>query len=268
MARRVITTGESKDKVASSTVLKALNVLHVLSELCDQQLDGASVSQISRLSNESPSSVCKHLAAFQKMGLVEQDSHTERYRIGVYSLRLAAIAQKTLNVRDIAAPYLKKIADQFGETVHLVVRDGHQVVYVDKVESSKTIRMHSQIGLRNPMYCTGVGKAILAFSPLSLVDEIAADGFTAYTPSTLVTREDLLRDLEQIRRRGYSIDDGEHESDVRCAAAPIFNHLNEPVASLSISGPKWRINDSLLQEFGLTVHDVALHISRGLGCVQ
>jgi DNA-binding IclR family transcriptional regulator len=265
MVRRLAVAAEGKDKVASSTVIKALHVFHVLSEICDTQSEGASVTEISRLSKENPSSVCKHLAAFQQVGLVEQESLTKRYRIGVYSLRLAAIALKTINIRDITAPFLRKIADQFGETVHLVVRDGLRVVYIDKVESSKTIRMHSQVGFRNPMYCTGVGKAILAYSPVSLVDDVIAEGLVPFTSNTLITSGALLKDLEKIRQRGYSIDDGEHEPDVRCAAAPILNHLKEPIASFSVSGPKWRLADIELNEIGLTVRDYALEISKKLG---
>jgi len=255
----------NKEKVASSTVVKALNVLHHLADICETKPEGASVSEISRKAQENPSTVCKHLAAFQKIGLVEQDSLTDRYRIGVYSLRLASIALKTLNIRDIASPYLHKLAGQVGETVHLVVRDGLRVVYIDKVESPKTIRMHSQIGLRNPMYCTGVGKAILAFSPMPLVEAVIAEGLVPFTANTLVTRSALIADLEKVRQRGYAIDDGEHEIEVRCVAAPIFNHLKEPAASFSISGPRWRIVDQRLEEYGELVRNFSMQISARLG---
>ncbi|TDG00612.1 IclR family transcriptional regulator [Paenibacillus piri] len=265
MTRRIAQAGKNKEKVASSTVVKALHVLHILADICETQTSGASVSEISRLAEENPSSVCKHLAAFQRIGLVEQDSLTERYRIGMYSLRLAAIALKTLNIRDIASPLLRKLADQVGETVHLVVRDGLRVVYIDKVESPKTIRMHSQIGLRNPMYCTGVGKAILAFSPKPLLEAVIAEGLMPFTTHTLATRGALLDDLETIKQRGYAIDDGEHELEVRCAAAPIFNHLKEPAASFSVSGPKWRMDDDRLKEIGEMVRNVSIEISAKLG---
>jgi IclR family KDG regulon transcriptional repressor len=265
MPRRNHSYNRVHEKIASSTVVKALNVLDVLANLCDQQPAGASVSEIARQSGENPSSICKHLAAFQQIGLVEQDSHTERYRIGTYSLRLASLTLKTLNIRDISAPYLRQIADQTGETVHLVIRDGLRVVYIDKVESSKTIRMHSQIGLRNPMYCTGVGKAILAYSPLALVDAVLAEGTISFTDHTLTSREALLKDLDKIRERGFAIDDGEHEAEVRCSAAPILNHLKEPIASFSVSGPKWRLSDEKLEEIGKMVHDTALEISNRLG---
>ncbi|UVI33250.1 IclR family transcriptional regulator [Paenibacillus spongiae] len=266
MTRRVLTKS-SKDKVASSTVVKALHVLESLADLCDSSAEGASVSKISQRSGESPSSVCKHLAAFQQYGLVEQDPRSELYRIGIYALRLSSLALKPMSIRETVSPYLRKIADRVGETIHLVIRDGLRVVYIDKVESSKTVRMHSEIGLRNPMYCTGVGKAILAYSPISLVEAVAAEGFTPFTPQTLISRGALLEDLELIRSRGYAIDNCEHESEVRCVAAPILNHLKEPIASFSVSCPKWRLPHERVVEIGEMIRDVSAEISARFGYI-
>jgi DNA-binding IclR family transcriptional regulator len=267
MPRHVQSVRPHQSKVASSTVVKALAVLNTLADICEEQSKGASVSEISMRSEESPSSVCKHLAAFQQIGLVEQDYVTERYHIGMYALRLATLAMKELSIREIAAPYLRKVADRVGETVHLVARDGMRVVYIDKVESPKTIRMHSEIGLRNPMYCTGVGKAILAYSPMSLVEAVIAEGMIPHTPNTITSRHALLNDLDQIRVRGYAIDDVEHEPEVRCVAAPILNHLNEPLGSFSISCPKWRLPDERIAEYGGLIKEVSEEISRRFGYI-
>jgi DNA-binding IclR family transcriptional regulator len=259
---------QAKDKIASSTVIKALHVLNTVADLCELQTQGASVKEISVHSGENPSSVCKHLAAFQQIGLVDQDDKTERYRIGIYSLRLATLALKQLSIRDITSPYLRRIADRLGETVHLVIRDGLRVVYIDKVESPKTIRMHSEIGLRNPMFCTGVGKAILAYSPISLVDAVIEEGLTPYTANTLTSRGALLEDLELIKMRGYSIDNCEHETEVRCIAATILNHLEEPIASFSVSCPKWRLPDERIEEVGVLIKEISLEISKKFGYLQ
>jgi IclR family acetate operon transcriptional repressor len=268
MGRRNPSTQDISSKVASSTVVKALHVLEQLAILCDTNPQGASVSEIAKRSGESPSSVCKHLAAFQQSSLVEQDAISERYRIGIYSLRLASLSLKTMNIREIASTHIQKLADLAGETVHLVIRDGLRVVYIDKVESSKTIRMHSQIGLRNPMYCTGVGKAILAFSPAALTDAVISEGLLSFTPQTLSTPGTLKADLEQIIVRGFAIDNCEHEPEVRCVAAPIFNHLKEPVASISISAPKWRMLDDRIEASGEWIRDTALAISHRLGYIR
>jgi IclR family acetate operon transcriptional repressor len=265
VAQKRQSTNDPHQKTASSTVVKALHVLEQLAELCDANPQGASVSEIARLSGDHPSSVCKHLAAFQQYGLVEQDEATSRYRVGSYSLRLASVALKTMNIRDRAAPSLRKLAELSGETIHLVIRDGLRVVYIDKVESSKTIRMHSQVGLRNPMYCTGVGKALLAYSPSALTDAVIAEGLVPFTRHTLSTPGTLLSDLEQIRLRGYSIDNGEHETEVRCVAAAVFNHLKEPAAAISISGPEWRMTEERITPAGELIRETALELSAKLG---
>jgi DNA-binding IclR family transcriptional regulator len=256
------------ERVASSTVVKAMYVLQALTTLNRLNPDGASVNEISQGSGESPSSVCKHLAALQQFGLVEQDSRTDNYRIGTFPLLLASIVLDRMDIRTIAAPYLKQLSEQAGETVHLVILDGSHVVYIDKVESVRTIRMHSQIGLRNPLYCTGVGKAILAYSPDALVTQVCKEPFIRFTATTLYTKPLLLEELAAIRARGFAIDNGEHESDVRCAAAPIFNHRNEAIAAISVSGPETRMDESMLADAGRWVRATAQEISIKLGAVD
>lgn len=260
-----LTLKDPHAKTAASTVVKALHVLDVLTALNDQNPDGASVSEISKHSAESPSNVCKYLAAFQQAGLVDQDSVTERYYIGVAALRLGSTVLKRINIRDICSPFLKKLAAQTGETIHLVIRDGLRVVYIDKVESSKTIRMHSQIGSRTPMYCTGVGKALLAYSPDSLTEAVIAEGLVAMTENTLTSRDTLLEEIKLIRERGYAIDNGEHEPDVRCVAAPLFDHSERAIASISVSAPKWRMPADRIQDTGELLRQTSAEISRQLG---
>lgn len=252
-------------KAVSSTVVKALHVLQALGEINRLRPEGASVSEIAKRSGEHASSVCKHLAAFQQFGMVDQDEATDRYRIGTYPLQLASIVMNRIDLREIAAPFLRRLVEQTGETVHLVIRDGIRVVYIDKVESPRAIRMHSQVGWANPLYCTGVGKAILAHSPESLLDRALAEPPVRFTDTTLTERQPLADDLTAVRRRGYAIDNGEHAADVRCAAAPIFNHLGEPVAAVSVAGPEWRLNGTALQEAGEFVRAAAADISIRLG---
>jgi DNA-binding IclR family transcriptional regulator len=253
------------EKTASSTVLKALRVLNVLADLNEANPEGASVSEIARSSGEHASSVCKYLAAFQQEGLVDQDPHTDRYRIGPAALKYASIVMKHFRLREFASPYLRKLSELTGETVHLVVRRGTKVVYIDKVESPKRIRMHSEIGMHNPLYCTGVGKSLLAFSPPALVDEVVAEGLHPFTPRTITTRERLLEELAKIRKQGYAVDDEEHEPDVFCVAAPIFDHRDEPIASISITVPKWRLNEERVAEMAKLVVEATADISRELG---
>lgn len=256
------------DKVSSSTVVKALRVLDSVLTLSQDTKAGVSVSELARHSGEHASSICKHLAAFEQFGLIQQDPQTERYAIGNYALRLADTVLKHLDLRQASKGTLQKLVDQSGETVHLVIRDGLRVVYIEKYESTKAIRMHSELAARNPLYCTGVGKVILAFSPPALLEAVIQEGLPRFTEHTLTTASDLQTDLALIRSRGYAIDLEEHENDVHCVAAPIYNHQGYVVGAISIAGPKWRMTLEQLTEFGHQVKSAAAVISQQIGYVK
>ena len=131
---------------------------------------------------------------------------------------------------------------QVGETVHLSVLQKTSVVYLDKVEPNRRVCMSSKIGTTNPVYCTSMGKAMLAFQPDDVIEQIIAKiRFVRYTPKTICTTEGLLKALERVRRRGYAIDDEEIELGVRCIGAPIFNENHRAIAAVSVSGPASRI---------------------------
>jgi DNA-binding IclR family transcriptional regulator len=116
------------------------------------------------------------------------------------------------------------------------------IVYLDKVEPNRRVCMSTKTGTSNPVYCTSMGKAMLAFQPKETVEQIAAKiRFVTYTPKTIGSREALLVALEKIRRRGYAIDDEEIELGVRCVGAPIFNENRRAIAAISVSGPISRI---------------------------
>lgn len=128
------------------------------------------------------------------------------------------------------------------ETGHLCVMQGDAVVYLDKIAPSRSVCMTSRIGKTNPVHCTSVGKALLAFSSSELQKKILTDiKYERLTPKTHANRKALLRDLEAIRRRGYAIDDEEIEEGVRCIGAPILNAEGQPVAAISLSGPTFRM---------------------------
>jgi DNA-binding IclR family transcriptional regulator len=170
-----------------------------------------------------------------------------------------------LDLRQEAKPVLAEIGDATGETCHLAIRDGRQIVYIEKLESTQPVRMHSWIGATNPMYCTGVGKAILAFSDESVQSQVLADDLVKRTANTITEPEALREELATIRQRGFSIDNEENERSIRCAAAPVFDHTGQVVAGLSVSGPTYRLPDERLQEVGKVVMEVGLRLSTSLG---
>jgi IclR family transcriptional regulator, acetate operon repressor len=251
------------DRNNSLSVRRALSVLEYLA--LDSDARGRSLSELARGVALNKSTLVRLLAPLRDHGLVEQETDTERYRLGPKTLFWAQAYLAHLDLRSIAAPILYQLMVATRETVHLVVYDHGEVIYIDKVESPNKIRMFSQIGLRMPAYCTAVGKAFLAYLPETAFDEVAAKGLLRRTPNTLSTPQDLRVDLERIRQRGFSIDDIENEDEVRCVGAPIFDYAGSVVAAISISGPATRVTHELVPELGRQVKGAAEQISQRLG---
>jgi DNA-binding IclR family transcriptional regulator len=129
---------------------------------------------------------------------------------------------KNLDIRSIAAPYIRRLGEQTQQTIHLAALEGGEVFYIDKYEAQKTIRMYSRLGVTAPLYCTGVAKAIVAHPPLKERLELARQlEYLRYTAQTIGGPEEYLADLEKVRERGYALDDREHEDYIHCVAVPV-----------------------------------------------
>lgn len=174
-------------------------------------------------------------------GLVSVRSD-QTYELGLRMLSLASKSWSRNQFRDIAGPVIRKLHEQTGETIHLGVLRGAEVIYLDKVESRQAVRMYSQIGNASPAYCTGVGKAALSTKTNDKVRGLLADvTFTAFTPGTLTSIESLLIELNQIRNDGYGFDREEHEPGIHCIAAPVASKDGRLIAGISITAPAFRV---------------------------
>jgi len=148
----------------------------------------------------------------------------------------------------------------------LVVPNGGEVVYIEKLEGNETLRMHSQVGKRAPMHCTGVGKVILAYLPDNIVKKIVKEkGLPKITIHTIDNEKALILELEKIRKQGYGFDLEENEIGISCIAAPIFNHNGDITAALSISGPTLRMTDEKMENLRETIVKTCSQISKRLG---
>lgn len=182
-------------------------------------------------------------------GLVEARPDNT-YGLGVRLLKLAARSWSDSQFRLIAEPHLIQLHKDTGETVHLGILQGIEVIYLDKVESKMSVRMHSQIGKASPCYCTGVGKAALSALPLERASELAAQiQYVRHTPHTITDAQGLLAELETIRRTGISYDSEEHETGIHCIAAPIYSSDRSLVAGLSVTAPTYRVHREQLDEW-------------------
>ena len=216
---------------------RAVSVLEVLGE-SDAPL---SLAEICHRMGLHKSTAHRSLMVLERSALIER-TQENRFRLGLKLYELGNRAVEQIDLRARVQPYFRRLAAQVGETVHLSVLQKTSVVYLDKVEPNRRVCMSSKIGTSNPVYCTSMGKAMLAFQPIETIEQIAAKiRFVRYTPKTLCTREALLKALERVRRRGYAIDDEEIEVGVRCVGAPIFDENRYPIAAVSVSGPSARI---------------------------
>jgi DNA-binding IclR family transcriptional regulator len=225
---------------------RGLRLLEILA--CHSQ--GLSLSDVARKTGLAKSSAHRLLKTLILNGYVRQDSSITDYYFA--SLKLLTLASKLIQDTDLTAlarPHLEWLAKTTGETAHLVLLDHDSAVYVGKVESPNPIRMYSQIGHRAPLHCTGVGKAILAYLP----DEQQAAALNGqvqrYTANTLTDPDALRAHLRQIRAQGYAIDNGEHEDNVRCIAAPLFARTGRVVGAVSIAAVSYRVDLPTLESW-------------------
>ncbi len=184
------------------------------------------------------------------MGYVFQEPSTHKYRL---SFKICGIANQVLNNIDIARvvrPYLRELVNLTGETVHLVQLEGMKAVYIDKIESTtNSIRLVSQLGKELPLYCSGVGKALLADMTEEKVAKIWEDSeIVKLTPYTIVTYKGLQKELDKVRRTGYAIDNEENEEGIRCVAASLGAEGERSEYAFSLSAPIYRMDEKRVKE--------------------
>jgi IclR family KDG regulon transcriptional repressor len=244
----------------SQTVEKALRILEALGE------GEARLVDLSARLGEHKSTVQRLLATLEAGGFVQQDQGSRRYSLGLKVLQLASEVLMNLDLREAAQEDLYELNDLTGETIHLGIYDKMQVVYIDKRESTYPIRMYSRVGARADCYCTGVGKALIAFLPERELERYLENvTFTRYTPRTITSVERLREEIARIRDRGYARDEQEHEEGVRCVAAPIFGFDGTVVGSVSVAAPAFRKSAEELEALAPAVIEAASRISANLG---
>lgn len=248
-------------QVVVKPVLNAIRILEILG-----REEGLGVTQISQLLELPKSSVHDILTTLYNEGLVEKDCDRNHYSLGLKLFELGNMARANLELRRIATPFLRSLNEELDETVHLTILDGWEVLYIECFESAKQLRTYSVIGVRAPLHCTAVGKAILAFFTETQVSEmISAMGLPRFTENTITDRQRLDAELAEICRCGYAVDNAEHEDGVRCVGAPIHNHEAQVVASISVSGPSQRMIPEKDEEVGSLLISKTTEISRRLG---
>jgi len=228
-----------------------------------------SITAIAQHVNLHKSTVHRILGTLIQLGYIRQNPTNSHYELTVKLFELGSSAIKHSDLVTLAHPYLESLRDLSGEVVHLVLPDQHDIIYVDKVESTQTLRMHSFIGRRSPMYCTAVGKAILATRSDEQL-KIFWESITPEprTPKTLTNFTDFQNEITRIRRVGFSYDNEEHEIGIRCIAFGIRNYAGDTIGAISISGPVQRMTDEHIATLIPTLETVKYELSRSLGYME
>jgi DNA-binding IclR family transcriptional regulator len=244
---------------------RAIRVLFLLSDAKPRTLN-----EISEEISLSPSTTFRLLSTLTYHRFVKRDEKTASYRLGLACLTLARGFQDSNDLRTVALPELEILRDITKETVHLAILDNMEVIYIEKLPGLHAIGlMSSRVGGRSPIHCTGLGKMFLAnLKPEQVLAYIKSNGLPGFTDTTITNPDHLIKHLEQIRQQGYAFDQGEHEPDVRCIAAPIYNSDGRVIAALSVSGPAIRF-DPLEEQTDLILRTklTAMNISRQMGYV-
>ncbi len=244
------------------SVERALSILEVLANY----RDGLGVTDISEKVDLHKSTVYRLLSTLISMDYVIQDKETNRYMTTFKLYELGNKRVESMDILTASKPYTKKLMESLNEVVHLVVRENNKIIYIDKVEANNTIRMASTIGKRSPMYCTSVGKAMLAYFSDEEVEKVwNASNVVKLTPNTIVDYDMFRIELEKVRANGYALDNEENEDGVRCIGAPIFDRNKQIAGAISISGPIFRVSEEKLDIISSEVIKYANLISRELG---
>jgi DNA-binding IclR family transcriptional regulator len=249
------------DKLIGS-VQRAINILNLFSE---NEFE-LGTSDIARRLELPKSTAAGLIATLEHNNYLDQNPDNRKYRLGFKLAERAQTLLTSYNLRQIAYPFIVDLQKNTGESVNLGVRDDTEIVYIERLHGSKMLSMRPEIGKREHIHSTALGKAILSVLPLKDISNFITNyQFSQQTPFTITEPADFLIEIERTRQRGFAIDDQENEMGGRCVAAPILDFKGQPVAAVSVSVPLQRLPDEKMAEYGDLVNRIAKQISRKLG---
>jgi IclR family acetate operon transcriptional repressor len=252
---------EAETQTTIQAVDRAIDVLEVLAK------GGAmTLTQIAGAMEQSPATLYRVLSTFQARGMVENDPLTQEWSVGAGAFRIGASFLRRSNLALRALPAMRHLMETTGETSNLGIEKSDTVIFISQVETHESIRAFFPPGTQAPLHASGIGKALMAsFSDKRLERYLQAAPFEAFTAQTIVTRDRVMAEVARIRDQGFSFDDEEKSSGMRCIAAPIRNFQGQVVAGISISGPSHRVTPDKLATIGALVRAAGEDVSRNLG---
>jgi IclR family pca regulon transcriptional regulator len=261
MARTEGTTGTSQSLERGLAILSSFDAHRSL----------IGVSELSRGLDLSRSTAHRYVTTLAKLGYLQQDPDTKRYRLGPKVLDLGFSALNSMDLLEISAPHLRQLSDETQHTVNLAILDGTEVVYIERCRTTRPgqqeIDLNLHVGARLPAYCTAMGKAILAFVPEERLETIIERiDFAPRGPNTITDAKAFRKELAKIRESGISVNDEELAYGLRSIGAPIHTYSGEVTAALNLAIHRTMGSmDELIARFGPAVVQAAQDISRSMG---
>jgi DNA-binding IclR family transcriptional regulator len=252
--------------VRNNSVQAVSNALKILEILSNTPKYG--VSELARILGCQKGSVFRLLSTLKNEGYITQDEENEKYSLTLKLFKIGSNTVNNLDLNTVAFPIITRLSKLTSETIHRCIIENNQLIYLQKIESTHALKvtMMSRVGQSTPLYCTGVGKVLLAYQNIDTIQKyIQSTQFEKFTEHTVVDPQELTIELEKVRSYGIAYDNEEHELGVRCVAAPIFDQEGTILAALSISGPTVRMIDEKLKLMRELVKNATFEISTKLG---
>ena len=247
--------------------VQALDQAFAVLDLLGESETPLGLAQVAASLQLHKSTAHRFLMVLERHRMVERTVNG-KFRLGLRLFDFGNRAIEQYDLRDRAQPHLRRLVAETEETAHLALLEAGRVIYIDKIEPTRSVRMITRIGASNPVHCTSVGKAILAFLPTERAAEVLRRiRFEHLTSRTIGNMEALRTELEKTRRRGYAVDDEELEEGLRCIAVPVLDAQRLPVAAVSVSGPSFRVTAQKLPAIANHLLQCVRGISADMGYV-
>ncbi|MFZ0524364.1 MAG: IclR family transcriptional regulator [Xanthobacteraceae bacterium] len=231
--------------------------------------NGIGLAELSRLVGLHNSTTFHLAKTLVSLGYLRQERETKRYRVGRPLFALAASALDEIEMVSLATPVLEELSREMGEASHFAVRMGDAVVVIARTSGPGAFQLADRVGVVRPAHCTAVGKVILAsLQPDQLRRFLDRSGTMPSTPKSITEIPKLMREIEEVRRTGVAVDDGEFNLEVRCLAVPVEDFTGKTVGALGISAPIWRLSQQLLQSRAKIVRAAATRLGRDFGAAN
>jgi DNA-binding IclR family transcriptional regulator len=253
-----------------SNLVQTIERVSLILDILSKSPHGISVGELSEKTGFPKGTTHRLLTSSAYFDIVRQDPATKKYHLGFKLVELGNRLLSQLDFRTEARPFLKELAERTKETVHMVILDRNEGLYVDKVEATEHasgLRMVSSLGSRIPAHCSAVGKVLLAsLSEDELLNLVEDKGLPRRTENTITDFENLKEHLQLVRQQGYAFDNEENEKGIQCVGAPIIDQQIKVLAAIRISAPCIRVKETTLKTtLKDSVTETAMKISRKLG---